>query len=79
MNKPPLCPDHVRKAFDKQVTEYLLKHGTYELKIDNRTLLIEIDCYDRDDKPNGFVAWWDDEQGVQTLGDTPSEAYWDAF
>jgi len=74
-----LCPEEVIKAYNKKVVEYLLQFGTYELTVDGRILKTEIDRYDRDGKPDGFVGWWDDDHSVMTFGRTPYEVYNDSF
>lgn len=61
--------------WNKEVSDYIRKVGTWSVDIDGRTLKMEVDRYNNDFSVDGYVAWWDDDHGMMTVDETPYLAY----
>jgi hypothetical protein len=70
------------KNWNKQVSDYIRKHGTYtsEDKQTRRIFHIELDgdfYNDSGRKVVGYCGWWDDDHSVTHHARTPYEVYCD--
>ena len=61
--------------WNKEVSDYIRKVGTWSVDIDGRTLKMEVDRYNNDFSVDGYVAWWDDDHGMMTVDETPYLTY----
>jgi len=61
--------------WNKEVSDYVRKVGTWSVDIDGRTLKMEVDRYNNDFSVDGYVAWWDDDHGMMTVDETPYLTY----
>jgi len=64
--------------FNEQTIAYIVEHGTLKMEKEGRTLVIEVDAWNRDGSPDGFEGWFEDDHSMTIYGDTPYEVYNDA-